>query len=162
MEKNIKKAFTLLLMFILCLSLAGCRIRDFFLANGISIFFWGYVLFFLVLGTFILLKTRIFGRTRIARVKQVQNDDGQDINTRSFLSVPAGGARSMGRTTNPMNEEFLNTRKILFALVDQNDKLLVLRARNLPPNSLKSGQYYRIEYKGNMLKKIEQIPGDEI
>ena len=60
-----------------------------------------------------------------------------------------------------MNEEFLNTRKLLFALIDDNDRLLTLRARNVGEGQLKTGTIYRVVYKGNQLKKIEQIPSEE-
>ncbi|MBO4887755.1 MAG: hypothetical protein J5589_05535 [Firmicutes bacterium] len=138
-------------------------IRDFF-SDFSYILSWGYVLFFLLLGAFVILRTRIFSRTKTARVRLIQLDDGQDINTRNFLSIPQGAiyqTRRMSRPATPMNEEFLNTRKLLFALIDENDRLLTLRARDIRQDQLKTGTIYRVTYKGNQLKKIEQLPAEE-
>ena len=49
----------------------------------------------------------------------------------------------------------------LFALIDDNDRLLTLRARNVGEGQLKTGTISRVVYKGNQLKKIEQIPSEE-
>lgn len=154
-----KKTLSLVLALLLLLPLTGCSKLDF-----AYILSWGYVLFFLLLGIFVILRKRIFSRTKTARVRLIQLDDGQDINTRNFLAVPQGAiyqTRRMSRPATPMNEEFLNTRKLLFALIDENDRLLTLRARDISQGQLKTGTIYRVTYKGNQLKKIEQIPNEE-
>ena len=123
-----------------------------------------YIGIFLIAGLFVLFRQKIFARKKTARVRLIQLDDGQDINARNFLSIPQGAiyqTRRMSRPATPMNEEFLNTRKLLFALIDDNDRLLTLRARNIGEGQLKTGTIYRVVYKGNQLKKIEQIPSEE-
>ena len=138
-------------------------IRNFFsnLSFTLSV---GYVIVLLLLGLFVVFRTRIFTRTKTARVRLIQMDDGQDINTRNFLSIPQGAVyqtRRMSRPATPMNEEFLNTRKLLFALIDENDRLLTLRARDVSQGQLKTGMIYLVTYKGNQLKKIEQSSTEE-
>ena len=96
--------------------------------NGLgSVLPIAYVGICLIAGLFVLFRQKIFVRKKTARVRLIQLDDGQDINARNFLSIPQGAiyqTRRMGRPATPMNEEFLNTRKLLFALVDENDRLL--------------------------------------
>ncbi len=135
-----------------------------FLSGLESLLPLAYIGIFLIAGLFVLFRQKIFVRKKTARVRLIQLDDGQDINTRNFLSIPQGAiyqTRRMSRPATPMNEEFLNTRKLLFALIDENDRLLTLRARNIREDQLKTGTIYRVEYKGNQLKKIEQIPTEE-
>lgn len=125
-----------------------------------AVLYWG--LFILpVIGLILYFGSKIFARKKTIRGRFIKVDDGQDINARNFLAIPPGGnyttQRRMNNGATPMNEEFLTTRKVLFALVDKNDKLLTLRTKELEPETLIPGQEYKVTYKGNRVLSIEKI-----
>ena len=128
-------------------------------ANLLTI--WGYPLLFIAIGVAVVFRQRIFARKRTARARLVQLNDDQDINARNFLAIPVGTIyqqRRMGSAATPMNEEFLNSRRLLFALPEEDDRLLSLRIRGTQAASLSVNQEYRITYKGSRLISIEQWP----
>ena len=120
---------------------------------------WIYLAVFLGMGLALVLSGRIFGRKKTATARYIKVDDGQDINARNFLAIPVGTIyqqRRMGNAATPMNEEFLTSRKLLFALVDMDDRLLTLRSGKKDSLSLTEGKIYRIVYRAGRLLKIEQ------
>ena len=120
---------------------------------------WIYLAVFLGMGLALVLSGRIFGRKKTATARYIKVDDGQDINARNFLAIPVGTIyqqRRMGNAATPMNEEFLTSRKLLFAPVDMDDRLLTLRSGKKDSLSLTEGKIYRIVYRAGRLLKIEQ------